>query len=78
MAEQRAIITDLSDLDSEIRQVAKTWSGLAQEVFLASIQRWDADMRELNASLADAATAVKNAAEGYRHADEQVGEIWSL
>lgn len=76
MAEQRAIITDLSDLDSEIRQVAKTWSGLAQEAFSASIQRWDADMRELNASFA-AAAAVENAAEGYRDADEQVGEIWS-
>lgn len=68
----------LDDLARDVAILAGRWTGVAQDAYSQSQQMWLHRMRVQVEVLNHATVALQQAVEGYRQADDEVGQLWSL
>ncbi|MDH6113188.1 early secretory antigenic target protein ESAT-6 [Kitasatospora sp. MAP12-15] len=66
----------LDDLRTQVKRIADSWTGVAQEGYQARQNVWDAKAADLHSTLLQIATALDNAHANYTHTESSNVAIW--
>ncbi|MEU6353463.1 WXG100 family type VII secretion target [Streptomyces sp. NPDC047072] len=67
----------LDDLEGNVRQIATTWEGSAQEAYRAKQAEWDQRAASMQQTLEAIAKALDGAAQNYQATESKNASIWN-